>query len=230
MNYENLITLALASIGFLITLIAQLGINETYKKYKKTNNQNKISGFEVARKILDENELQDVKLESVNGELSDHYDPTKKVIRLSNDIYNGKTIAAISVAAHECGHAIQDKVDYKFMKIRSSLIPIVNLISYAGYFTVFISLIFGVLGYIYVGIITILASLIFQLVTLPVEFDASKRALKELEKYELIQNEEIKGSRAMLKAAAFTYVASVISTIMSLLRLILILINRKDDN
>lgn len=230
MNYENLITLVLASIGFLITLIAQLGINETYKKYKKTNNQNKISGFEVARKILDENELQNVKLELVNGELSDHYDPTKKVIRLSNDIYNGKTIAAISVAAHECGHAIQDKVDYKFMKIRSSLIPIVNLISYAGYFTVFISLIFGVLGYIYVGIITILATLIFQLITLPVEFDASKRALKELEKYELIQNEEIKGSRTMLKAAAFTYVASVISTIMSLLRLILILINRKDDN
>lgn len=230
MNYENLITLVLASIGFLITLIAQLGINETYKKYKKTNNQNKISGFEVARKILDENELQNVKLELVNGELSDHYDPTKKVICLSNDIYNGKTIAAISVAAHECGHAIQDKVDYKFMKIRSSLIPIVNLISYAGYFTVFISLIFGVLGYIYVGIITILATLIFQLITLPVEFDASKRALKELEKYELIQNEEIKGSRTMLKAAAFTYVASVISTIMSLLRLILILINRKDDN
>ena len=229
-GYEDIFTLILAGIGFIVTLIAQVGINGTYKKYKKVENQLKITGEEVARKILDSNNLQDVKIEQVTGELSDHYDPSKRVVRLSTDIYSGKTIAAISVAAHECGHAIQDKVDYKFMQIRSKLVPIVNLISYAGYFTVIISLIAGITGYLMLGIITILATLIFQLVTLPVEFDASRRALKELEKYQITNGDEIVGAKKMLRAAAFTYVASVISTIISLLRLVIMLLNAKKDD
>lgn len=229
-GYEDIITLALAGIGFIISLIAQLGINGTYKKYKKVSNVNKISGQEVARKILDQNGLENIHVVEVKGELSDHYDPTNKVVRLSTDIYHGTTVAAMSVAAHECGHAIQDKVSYKFMRIRSKLVPIVNFISYAGYFTVIVSLIAGIMGYLMIGIITILATLIFQLVTLPVEFDASKRALKELEKYHIAKQDEISGSKSMLRAAAFTYVASVISTIMSLLRLVIMFMNnRKDD-
>lgn len=229
-GYEDAITLFLAFIGFAITLIAQLGINGTYKKYKDVENKKRITGQEVARKILDENGLTNVHVVEVKGELSDHYDPSAQVVRLSTDIYHGETVAAMAVAAHECGHAIQDKVDYKFMKIRSSLVPIVNLISYLGYFTVIVSLIAGITGYLMIGILIILATLVFQLVTLPVEFDASKRALKELEKYQITSENEINGATTMLKAAAFTYVASVISSIMSLLRLIIMLLNnRKDD-
>ena len=229
-GYEDVITLSLAFIGFAITLIAQLGINGTYKKYKKVENEKRITGQEVARKILDENGLTNVHVVEVKGELSDHYDPSAQVVRLSTDIYHGETVAAMAVAAHECGHAIQDKVDYKFMKIRSSLVPIINLISYLGYFTVIVSLIAGITGYLMIGILIILATLVFQLVTLPVEFDASKRALKELEKYQITSENEINGATTMLKAAAFTYVASVISSIMSLLRLVIMLLNnRKDD-
>lgn len=229
-GYEDAITLFLAFIGFAITLIAQLGINGTYKKYKDVENKKRITGQEVARKILDENGLTNVHVVEVKGELSDHYDPSAQVVRLSTDIYHGETVAAMAVAAHECGHAIQDKVDYKFMKIRSSLVPIVNLISYLGYFTVIVSLIAGITGYLMIGILIILATLVFQLVTLPVEFDASKRALKELEKYQITSENEINGATTMLKAAAFTYVASVISSIMSLLRLVIMLLNnRKDD-
>lgn len=229
-GYEDAITLFLAFIGFAITLIAQLGINGTYKKYKDVENKKRITGQEVARKILDENGLTTVHVVEVKGELSDHYDPSAQVVRLSTDIYHGETVAAMAVAAHECGHAIQDKVDYKFMKIRSSLVPIVNLISYLGYFTVIVSLIAGITGYLMIGILIILATLVFQLVTLPVEFDASRRALKELEKYQITSENEINGATTMLKAAAFTYVASVISSIMSLLRLVIMLLNnRKDD-
>ena len=229
-GYEDAITLFLAFIGFAITLIAQLGINGTYKKYKDVENKKRITGQEVARKILDENGLTNVHVVEVKGELSDHYDPSAQVVRLSTDIYHGETVAAMAVAAHECGHAIQDKVDYKFMKIRSSLVPIINLISYLGYFTVIVSLIAGITGYLMIGILIILATLVFQLVTLPVEFDASKRALKELEKYQITSENEINGATTMLKAAAFTYVASVISSIMSLLRLVIMLLNnRKDD-
>lgn len=229
-GYEDVITLSLAFIGFAITLIAQLGINGTYKKYKKVENEKRITGQEVARKILDENGLTNVHVVEVKGELSDHYDPSAQVVRLSTDIYHGETVAAMAVAAHECGHAIQDKVDYKFMKIRSSLVPFVNLVSYLGYFAVIVSLIAGITGYLMIGILIILATLVFQLVTLPVEFDASKRALKELEKYQITSENEINGATTMLKAAAFTYVASVISSIMSLLRLVIMLLNnRKDD-
>lgn len=230
-EYTDIIVYVLAGIGALIASLASLGINTTYKKYKKVSNANKISGKEVARKILDENGLQNIDIEQVTGELSDHYAPTDKVVRLSTDIYNGTTVAAMSVAAHECGHAIQDKVSYKFMRIRSKLVPIVNLMSYAGYFTVFVSLIAGITGYLMIGIITILVTLAFQLVTLPVEFNASKRALKELEKYQIVKQDEIRGSKSMLRAAAFTYVASVISTIMSLLRLIILFMkNKKKDD
>lgn len=229
-GYEDIITLTLAFIGFVITLVAQLGINGNYQKYKRIQNSKRITGQEVARKILDENGLNHIHVVEVKGELSDHYDPSNQVVRLSTDIYHGDTVAAMAVAAHECGHAIQDKVNYRFMIIRSKLVPFVNLVSYLGYFTVIVSLIAGITGYLMIGILTILATLVFQLVTLPVEFDASKRALKELQKYEIPNNNEIDGATSMLKAAAFTYVASVISSIMSLLRLIIMLLNnRKDD-
>lgn len=219
----------LVILGFVIVLLAQLNINKNYKKYKAVSLNKNISGQEAARMILDANGLQNIYVVSTSGELTDHYDPSRKVIKLSNDIFNGETIAAVSVAAHECGHAIQDKDGYLFMRIRSFLVPVVNLISYLGYFGLVISIFAGITGYIKLSIITLLATVIFQLVTLPVEFDASKRAKKELEKLGIVNSEELEGSNKMLFAAALTYVASLLSNLLQLLRLVLILGSRRDD-
>ena len=221
-------TYILVIIGFLITLIAQIFVNSSYKKYKKVNVKSGLKGFEVARKMLDSNGLTNVKIEEVKGELTDHYDPSSKVVRLSTDIYHGSTIASSSVAAHECGHAIQDKEGYFFLRLRANLVPIVNISSKLGYFAILIGLIFGFLNLAWIGIFLELAILLFQLITLPVEFNASKRANEFLNKEALIEKTEQDGSKSMLNAAAMTYVASVISTILEIFRLILIVASRDD--
>ena len=221
-------TYILVIIGFLITLIAQIFVNSSYKKYKKVSVKSGLKGFEVARKMLDSNGLTNVKIEEVKGELTDHYDPTSKVVRLSTDIYHGSTIASSSVAAHECGHAIQDKEGYFFLRLRANLVPIVNISSKLGYFAILIGLIFGFLNLAWIGIFLELAILLFQLITLPVEFNASKRANEFLKKESLIEKTEQEGSKSMLNAAAMTYVASVISTILEIFRLILIVASRDD--
>lgn len=218
----------LVIIAIIITSLAQLFINISYSKYKKINNKNKISGKDIAHYILEKNGLSNVKVVSTPGNLSDHYDPSKKVVRLSNDIYNGESIASLAVAAHECGHALQDKDGYIFMRLRSSLIPVVNFISHAGYIAIFISLFLGAINLLWVGIFTELAIFAFQLVTLPVEINASSRALKELKNNNLVMKEEVGGSRIMLISAASTYVASVTSSLLQVLRLLLI-VNRKKD-
>ena len=228
LGYENLLTIFIAIIGFVIVLFSQISISSNYNKYKRIRNNKKISGQEVARMILDKNGLTDVHVVSVNGNLTDHYDPTRKVVRLSNEIFDGTSIAALSVAAHECGHAIQDKENYTFMRIRSALVPFVNFVTYLGYFSLIISLIAGITGYLIVGILILLATLLFQIVTLPVEFDASNRAQKQLISLQLVDKEEKNGVHNMLKAAAMTYVASVISTLLNLLRLI-IMFNDRDN-
>ena len=221
-------TYILVIIGFLITLIAQIFVNSSYKKYKKVSVKSGLKGFEVARKMLDSNGLTNVKIEEVKGELTDHYDPTSKVVRLSTDIYHGSTIASNSVAAHECGHAIQDKEGYFFLRLRANLVPIVNISSKLGYFAILIGLIFGFLNLAWIGIFLELAILLFQLITLPVDFNASKRANEFLKKESLIEKTEQEGSKSMLNAAAMTYVASVISTILEIFRLILIVASRDD--
>jgi len=217
-----------AIIGFVVVLLAQLNINSNYKKYKKISLSQNLTGQEVARRILDANGLSNIYVVATQGELSDHYDPSRKVVKLSEDIYNGETIAAASVAAHECGHAIQDKDGYFFMRVRSFLVPFVNLISYLGYFGLIVSIFAGITGYIKLSILILFATIIFQLVTLPVEFDASKRAKEELLKLGLVNDEELNGSSKMLFSAALTYVASLMSTLLQLLRLLLIL-GRRDD-
>ncbi len=228
-GYETIITVILSVIALVITLGAQFNISATYGKYKKKNNKKGYTGQEAARKILDENGLEDIYVVEVKGELTDHYDPSRKVIRLSSDIFHGTTIAAVSVAAHECGHTIQDKVGYTFMRIRSFLVPVVNIISYLGYFALIVSIFAGITGYIKISIFILIATLVFQLVTLPVEFDASKRALVELEKLGLIETDEVSHSKKMLGAAALTYVAGLASTVLNILRLLLMLRSR-DDN
>lgn len=218
-----------AILGIIIVSWAQFNINKNYKKYKAISLNKNLSGQEIARKILDANGLENVYVVATQGELSDHYDPSRKVVKLSQDIFNGETIAAASVAAHECGHAIQDKEGYIFMRIRAFLVPVVNLVSYLGYFGLIISIIGGITGYLKLSILILFATILFQLVTLPVEFDASKRAKEQLDKLGLIDNEELEGSNKMLFSAALTYVASLLSSLLQLLRLVLILGSRNDD-
>lgn len=228
-GYETILTVVLSVVAFIIVIWAQANINSNYGKYKKKSNTKGLSGQEVARQILDANGLNDVYVVEVKGDLSDHYDPSRKVVRLSKDIFHGTSIAAISVAAHECGHAIQDKVGYTFMKIRSFLVPIVNIVSYLGYFGLIVSIFAGITGYIKLSILVLLATLVFQLVTLPVEFDASKRAGEQLLKLGIVDSSENIHCMKMLKAAALTYVASLASTLLNLLRLVLMLMSRSDD-
>ena len=223
---ENILTLTLFIIGFIIVLYAQIKINSTYGKYKNIKLNKNISGQEVARMILDSNGMNDIHVVETQGELTDHYDPRREVVRLSKQIFHDNAIASVAVAAHEVGHAIQDKENYIFMKIRSILVPVVNFITYIGYIVAFISLLAGITGYLKVSIIIILAALLFQLVTLPVEFDASKRGREQLVKLGVIDGSEEKGVKKMLDAAAFTYVASFISSLLNLLRLIIMLRDR----
>ena len=218
----------LVVLALLVTLAAQIYINSSYSKTKRIKNRAGITGAQTARKILDENGLSNVKVEEVSGILGDHYDPRTKTVRLSSDIYRNTSIASASVAAHECGHAIQDKEGYFFLKLRNSIVPLVNFASYAGYFAILIGIIASSLKIIWIGIIAEIVILVFQLITLPVEFAASKRALKQLEKQKILEKIEISTSKKMLTAAALTYVASVTATILEILRLLIAVGGRND--
>ena len=212
----------------LIPIVAQIYISSNYANYSKIENKKNITGFEVARKILDKNGLDKIHIVEVKGNLTDHYDPTYKVVRLSTSIFHGSSIAALSVAAHECGHAIQDKENYSFLRFRSLIFPVVHFTSYFAYIILFIGLLSEALNLFALGIALVSIGLLFQIVTLPVEFNASSRAKKELEKLKLVTKTEAQGVEKMLNSAAFTYVAGVLSSILELLRLILIFTNRRD--
>ncbi len=212
----------LTFIALIITVGAQIFINAMYSKYKKVQNAKGKSGAEVAREILDKNGLQDIYVVETKGNLTDHYDPRRKVVRLSTDVYHKESISSVAVAAHECGHAIQDKDNYTFMRVRAALVPFVNFSSYAGYIAIVIGVIAGVTNLIWLGIMFEVVILLFQLVTLPVEIDASKRALKELESMGTLNSEELQNGKMVLISAAMTYVASVATALLELLRLILI--------
>ena len=211
----------------IIPILAQINISASYGKYKKIGNSKNLSGFEVARKILDANGLENIYVVETNGNLTDHYDPSRKVIKLSKDIFKGESIAAASVAAHECGHAIQDKDNYTFMRIRSFLVPVVNLTSSFAWIVILIGLFAEYFQVFLLGIGLISVGLLFQLITLPVEFDASNRARKELEKLNLVDSEEASGVRKMLTSAAMTYVASVLTSILEIVRLFLMFNDRR---
>ena len=221
-------TYVLVLIGFAITFFAQIYVKSSYSKYKQVKTKSGLDGFEVARRILDQNGLKNIDVVEVQGELTDHYDPSRKVVRLSTDIFHGKTIAASSVAAHECGHAVQDKENYSFLRFRSALVPFANISSKLGYVALMIGVIFGYIKLMWIGIALELIILLFQLVTLPVEFNASSRAAEFLKREALIEKNEQDGSKKMLNAAALTYVASVLSTLLSVLRLVLLVTGRNN--
>lgn len=222
------ISYGITFIALIITLIAQGFVTGSYSKYSKVKNKRNITGYDAARYVLDKYGLNDIKILEVKGNLTDHYDPTKKVIKLSTDVYHNDSIGAVSVACHECGHAIQDKENYTFMRIRASLVPFVNFSSYAGYFAIVLGVLFSSIDLIWAGIIAEVVILIFQLITLPVEINASKRALRELDYAHFLDSNELKQARTMLTAAALTYVASVATTLLQILRLVL-LFGRRDD-
>ena len=215
--------------ALLIVFIAQQALNFTYSKYKKVLVDSNLTGYEVAKKILSEYDLDNINVGSVTGNLSDHYNNSKKVVNLSTDIYNGRTIAACAVAAHECGHAIQYKEGYTPIKIRNFLVPIVNIGNTLGYAVIVASLAASATKLFILGLVLISFALIFQLITLPVEFDASKRANKILLEMGLVTQDEQEGTKKMLKAAAFTYVAGLISSIMQILRLVYLFVGKRRD-
>lgn len=213
--------------SLLIVMLAQVNIQSKYAKYRKIATKSKKTGAEVARQMLNSNGLSQIKVEMTNGQLSDHYDPRKKSINLSQDVYQGHSIASVAVAAHEVGHAIQDSENYTFMKLRGALVPIVNFASMLGYISILIGFGASLLKLITIGIIAQIVVLSFHIITLPVEFNATGRAKKYLATADGIDNRELSGIKSMLGAAAFTYVASLLTNILQILRLVLASRNRR---
>ena len=212
---------------FILPLIAQLYVSSTYKKYIKVKSRCDLTGYDMAKKILENNGLSNLYIVEIKGTMTDHYDPTRKIVRLSTDVYNGNSVSSIAIAAHECGHAIQDKEGYGFFKIRSLIVPVVSLATKAAYVILFIGALLEFMDLIFAGIVLVGFGLVFQLVTLPVELDASSRALKEMEKCGIL-SDDTDGVKVMLKSAALTYVAAVISSALEVFRLVMIFFNRRD--
>lgn len=212
--------------GILITFWAQRQVKGTYRRYSEIRSKMGMTGEQVARSILHKMDIYDVKVEPVAGELTDHYDPSAKAVRLSQGIYNSTSLAAAAVAAHECGHVLQDVQGYQFMNLRAALVPVVNLGSNLGPMLILAGLFLNILGLAWLGVIFFAAVLVFHMVTLPVEFDASRRALRLIDELGILQGEENKGARAVLRAAALTYVATAFYALLNLLYYVS-LINRR---
>ncbi len=203
-----------------LPLISQLYITVTYKKTSNIEFRSDTTGYDVARNILDKNGLNNILVVETNGTLTDHYDPTRKVIKLSKDIYHGNSVASASVAAHEVGHAIQDKEGYTFLKIRHAIFPVVSFLDRISYIVIFLGFLLEYMNLLYFGIFAVGAGVLFQIITLPVEINASKRAIKELKSLNLTTDRTENLSKNMLTAAALTYVASTLAEILQLIRLI----------
>ncbi|MFD1038672.1 zinc metallopeptidase [Virgibacillus byunsanensis] len=205
----------------IIPMWAQSKVKSTYKKYSKKATSSSMTGAEVARKILNDNGLFDVQVGETKGMLSDHYDPRKKIVRLSSGNYHGQSMASSAIAAHEVGHAIQDAEEYAFLRFRSSLVPVASLGNKMSFFLIFAGIIFQMGNLLLLGIIFMSAAVLFQLVTLPVEFDASNRAMGQLVATGVINNNEERETKKVLNAAALTYVAAALVAVAELVRFIL---------
>ena len=215
--------------AMILSLWAQANVNGTFRKYSNVFNRHGYTGFDAARRILDMNGLYNVRIERISGNLTDHYDPKANVVRLSDATYSNSSVGAIGVAAHEVGHAIQHATSYSPIVIRNRLVPVVNFCNKLSMPILLIGMLFAGMNWVHLGILLFSATVIFQLITLPVEFNASRRALVTLENQAMLADDELKGAKKVLSAAAMTYVAAAISSIASLLRLILIFGGRRDD-
>lgn len=221
-------------IYFLILLIvpiyAQLKVKSTFKKYSRVSSSSGLTGAEVARKILNDNGLFNVRVEETRGYLSDHYDPRAKVVRLSSENYHGYSVAGTAVAAHEVGHAIQDANDYSFLRFRHALVPVANFSSNFSWIFILIGMFAGLTGAMLLGIVLLAVGVLFQIITLPVEFNASSRALQQITTSGIINSNENVYAKRVLNAAALTYVAAAAVAVAELLRLVLIYTGMQSDD
>ena len=216
-------TYILVLIGAALCLLASARVKSAYAKYEKVRSMSGMTGAQVAHRILEENGITDVTVQRVSGRLTDHYNPKTKVVNLSETTYDSPSVAAIAVAAHECGHVCQDYQNYMPLDIRTAIVPVANIGSTLGLPLVIIGLVIGAFPMLVtIGIWLFSASVLFQIVTLPVEFNASSRALRMLESYGILGQEENGSARAVLNAAALTYVAAAASSVLQLLRLIML--------
>ena len=216
----------------ILSMWASSSVNSTFNKYSKVLSQRHITGAEAAQRVLSANRVRGVRIERVSGNLTDHFDPKTNVIRLSDSVYNSPSVAAIGVACHEAGHAVQYAENYAPIKLRAAIIPITNIGSKLAMPLILLGVLFSFLGnlsygIVYLGIACFGMSLVFQLVTLPVEFNASRRAMTAIEGSNILTAEEQRGAKRTLKAAAMTYVASALVAMANLLRLILLSKNRR---
>ena len=218
------------AVIMLLPLYAQMKVKSTYNKFAEVSSQRGMTGAQVARMILDHHGLTDVRVVPTQGVLSDHYNPATKTVALSESNYYESSLAGIAVAAHEVGHAIQHKEAYLFLTLRAKLVPVANISSNMSWIFVMIGIFASSTGFLLLGIVLLLAGVIFQVVTLPVEFDASKRAMNEVVSLGIIGNNEEVGARKVLNAAAMTYVAAASVAVLELLRLILIYTGIRSDD
>lgn len=215
-------TIILALLGLILTMIASAGVNSTFAKYNKVRCMRGMTGAEAAQQVLHAAGIFDVQIRHVRGNLTDHYDPRNKTLNLSDSTFSSNSVAAVCVAAHECGHAVQDQKKYGPLVLRSTLVPLANFGSQLSWPVFIAGLIFSLQPLVMAGIILFLLAVLFQLVTLPVEFNASSRALRILEDTGMLGSQEMTGAKKVLRAAAMTYVAALASSLLQLLRLILL--------
>lgn len=226
--YFDYYYLILVVPALMLAIWAQVQVKTTYRKYSRVPNSRGMTGAYAAQAVLNFYGITDVRIERVSGNLNDHYDPRSKVIRLSDGVYNSSTVAAIGIACHEAGHAAQHAENYAPIKIRNAIIPVCNIGSTIGIPLALIGWIFSFSILIYVGLGLYAAVFIFQVATLPVEFNASRRAIKVIDETQLLRDDEIGGAKKVLAAAAMTYVASMMVSLANLLRLLLRFSNRRD--
>lgn len=223
-------TYILVLIGVIISLWASAKVKTTYAKYSRVRSMSGMTGAQAAERILYSAGIYDVRIEHVRGDLTDHYDPRNRVLRLSDMVYGSTSVAAIGVAAHECGHAVQDQKDYAPLRIRNSLVPVANFGTMLAWPIIILGLIFGASSFlINLGILLFSLGVLFQLVTLPVEFDASRRAIEMLGSQGILYGDEVRQTKKVLSAAAMTYVAAAAAAILSLLRLLILFGGRDSD-
>ena len=223
-------TYILVIIGAVLCILASSRVNSTYAKYAKVRARGGMTGAEAAQRILSMSGINDVRIEHVGGSLTDHYDPAKKVLRLSDSVYGSRSVAAIGVAAHECGHALQHKEGYFPLKFRAFLVPAANIGSRLGLPLVILSLVMGLGSLARIGVWVFAIAVLFQVVTLPVEFNASGRALRMVESYGIMNADEVDDCKRVLGGAALTYVAAAASSVLQLLRLLILTGNRRRDD
>jgi len=221
-GYFDPMYLVFALPALILAFFAQYKVRSTYAKYSRVRNMRGLSGLDAARWLLGSSGLSHISVEGAPGRLGDHYDPRQKVLRLSREVAHSQSVAALGIVAHEVGHALQDQTNYAFLRLRTRLVPVVNLGSYLGFILFFIGILLQFSGLVWLGIIFFSGSVVFAFLTLPVEWDASRRALQMLRAGGLVDSRELKGAQAVLSAASLTYVAALAQAISSLLYYIFI--------